>query len=231
MKIQFLILLIAAVQTIGQTNRTVVPAGFENQAGNTSDSILFTQSQIQQLFRASALQWDGPVQITGVAFRVTDGTSSFSAVVPRIEIYMSTSALAPERLTPNYFSNRGPDETAVFLRDNVFLIGRAGQNVNPFDLRVTFDQPFTYDSSRGNLLMYIKTFGSGVGARNIDSQIYAGNLANSPVVSTGTSAPFGGIAGYALINEFSTVAVPEPSVGCLILLGTIVCIGKFVKRQ
>ena len=58
------------------TIQTVVPFGFENQNGNSNDGIFEVGTQIQQLYRGSSLaqRWETPVQITGVAFRVADGT-------------------------------------------------------------------------------------------------------------------------------------------------------------
>jgi hypothetical protein len=233
------LILVAFETTIfAQADRLVVPIGFENQPGNASDGVLFTGGELQQMFRASSLQatWSTPVRITGVAFRVTEGAAaSFNAVVPRIEFRMSTSSRPLEQMSTSYNLNKGLDEMIVYAHDNVVLSGAAGQTVNPFDLKFAFDQPFTYDPAGGNLLMYMNSTGSGAGGRNIDSHIFGDGISvgSSPVAYTGNSGPGGSnsVIPYALINEFTWVAIPEPSVMLLVLPALVMMLIGASKRR
>src|SRR5438105_14427956 len=114
------------------TMQAVVPFGLANQNGNGNDSLFEGPGQTQELFRGSYLasQWQTPVAINGIAFRVAHGSaSSLQATFPRIEIRFSTSAHTPENMSVFYSVNKGADETTVFLHDNVSLFGRTGQAV------------------------------------------------------------------------------------------------------
>ncbi|MGZ5545665.1 MAG: hypothetical protein ACXWIU_13415 [Limisphaerales bacterium] len=200
---------------------TVAPGGFENTAGGSGDAILFAQSQMQQLFRASSLaqQWSTPVEITGLAFRNADKQLDYSSTIAQVEIRFSTSSRTPEQLTPFYFNNVGADETTVYLHQNVSLFAAVG-NPAPFDLKFQFDKPFVYDPNNGSLLMYIQTIQPSGGANTIDSHVF-GDLNVSPVAYTGTSGPFasGIVAPYGIITEFTWVAIPEPNPGYLLICG------------
>jgi hypothetical protein len=214
----FILALLSTASLSAQSNRTVFPAGFENQNGDLHDSILIAPYQIQELFRASSLTptWQGPVSITAIAFRVNDGNiPRYNSVIPQLEVRLSTSSRAPEQMVLNYLQNRGPDEKTVYLHSSVALSGASRQPINPFDLRLTFDQPFFYDSRSGNLFMYISTGTGGAfpGASTIDSQGFS-DLSSTPVAAVGESLPAGGgqlVLPYSLITQFSWVSVPEPS--------------------
>jgi hypothetical protein len=233
MKQWILVACLSVNTTWGQsTMHTVVPFGFENENGNSNDGIFESGGTFQELFRASylATQWQTPVALTEVAFRVSEGVPlSLQATVPRLEIRFSTSSRSPENMSLFYSANRGVDETTVFLHDNVPLSGTAGQPINPFDIRVTFDRPFVYDPKIGNLLMYMNASGiSGRGVQ-VDAQGYA-SLGASPAGYVGTTFGQNQIAPFVLVTQFSFVAVPEPSASELALIAAIAII-TVIKRK
>jgi hypothetical protein len=217
------ILLAFALNANAQTtNRTVVPLGLENQNGNSNDGIIESGGQFQELFRSSYLQaqWQTPVQITGMAFRV-DGALSSDTVIPRVEIRLSTSLRSREDMSLIYSANRGGDETTVFLHDNFRLFGSAVRPVSPFDLRFEFDQPFIYDPKAGNLLLYMNSAGPIGSGSQIDAH-FGGDVAY-----VGTSGPFSPdqVVAYSPVIQFSWISVPEPSTLCLGALGGLIILG------
>jgi hypothetical protein len=202
-----------ALVATAQTNRTVLPPGFENQPGGAYDPLFISSQEFQQIFRASAT-FSGPVEITGIAFRVGSNLgSSFSAVIPRVEIRLSTSSRAPEAMTTSWASNRGSDETIVFSQNNVAFSGAGDQSINPFALRLIFSTPFLYNREAGHLAMDIRTtVQSGPGNQTIDAKSFQ-SLSTSPVGSVIPTADplLHLVAPYGLITEFSWTAIPEPT--------------------
>jgi hypothetical protein len=195
------------------TMQTVVPFGFQNQSGNGA-SQLFLGGETQDLFRASymATAWTTPVAITGVAFRVAGGFS-MDVVIPSIEIRASTSSRVPETMSQAYAANRGADEVLVFGHSNVHLVGSGGPGVNPFDLKLTFDQPFLYDPATGSLLLDFRIGTPAPGGTSaVDSQSYA-QLGGAPAASVFQGGAFVGQVGAGShIIQFQTVSVPEPGI-------------------
>lgn len=225
----------SSVLAQGTTQAVVVPFGFENQNGNSNDGIFESAGHFQELFRATSFtsEWKTPVAITGIAFRVADGVPlSLQATVPQLEIRFSTSSHAPENMSTIYGANKGADETTVFLHDNVSLFGRAGQPVNPFDIAITFDQPFVYDPKLGNLLMYVTASAIVGRGTQIDAHGY-GSLDVSPASYVGSTGPFGDfqVVPYSLVTEFSWIAVPEPSALSLIGMALACLAAKSLGRR
>jgi hypothetical protein len=213
------------------TVQSVVPFGLENQSGNGNDTLFATPGQTQQLFRSTYLasQWQTPVEITGMAFRVAAGSArSLQVTIPRVEIRFSTSSRTPENMSTIYVVNKGPNETTVFLHDNVSLSGATGQSVNPFDIRLSFDRPFVYDPVAGNLLMSITLTGGFLGGAQIDAQGYT-SLAASPA---GYVTPHTGdqVGALAEVTEFSFVPIPEPPVSYLFVAGSFLIIMNLRRR-
>jgi hypothetical protein len=216
------------------TTQTVVPFGLENQNGNTVDESLSHGSLLQELFRGSYLEttWRTPILITGIAFRAKGVGPSYSAVVPRVEIRLSTSTYDPANMSLFYAVNKGADETTVYLHDNVALFAPSGSSPNPFDLKFAFDRPFVYDPKQGNLLMFFKTAqpSPSVGTRLIDSHFVQG----SEIGYVGNSGPFSDnqVAPYSLVTQFTWTAIPEPSTWHLFGIGFfLTTLGTRVLRK
>ena len=229
-QVLFFLVIVFGESAFGQTNTTVLPPGFENENGNIQHATFSgLVPAYQEIFRNSSVasEWDTPVKITGVAFRVGDGaTSSFDAVIPRIEIRLSTTPNAPELMSRFYDANKGADERTVFLRNNVSIFAAAGQEVNPFDVKFQFDTPFVYDPNNGHLLMYIQNSGpTGPGARSLDAHHFGALDANTPVASFGPGilAP----DAYGLVAQFQFVAIPEPRELSLLAISSILLLRKF----
>jgi hypothetical protein len=128
-----------------QANQTVAPLGLANQNGNAADDFLQTFGERSFLFSPSELSWIGPVQISGVSFRVDESELSMSAIIPRVEIRMSTSLRSPASMSTLYANTVGVDELLVYARDAVHISSVGGNSPNLFGIVFPFDQTFNYD--------------------------------------------------------------------------------------
>ena len=220
-----------------QPSQAVFPTEFSNQNGNTGDIILADPDEIQQLFRPSAFagQWQTPVEITGIAFRVADGAPAYSATVPSLQINLSTSARTPETMARSYLANKGADETTVYLHNNIFFSSPDTPPINPFGIQITFDKPFIYDPTKGSLLMDFISGGTSSysGSALISSQLYH-SLSSSPGAAVSPNNPLGApntVLPYALITEFSWTPIPEPSTIGLLVTGAAALLLTFGRSK
>jgi hypothetical protein len=99
----WILLLSPAVFGQGTTQNTVVPYGLESQNGNQHTTQFGGPGDYQHWFRGNYLAqaWNSPVEIAGVAFRVNEQPVSqrpYDAVIPRIEIWLSTTSLDSTQL-------------------------------------------------------------------------------------------------------------------------------------
>jgi hypothetical protein len=110
-----------------------------------------------------------------------------------------------------YAANRGADEVLVFGHSNVHLVGSGGPGVNPFDLKLTFDQPFLYDPTTGSLLLDFRvgTPAPG-GTRAVDSQSYAQLVGSPAAVVFQGGAFFGQVGAGSHIIQFKPSMCPNP---------------------
>jgi hypothetical protein len=232
------VLSVVGVERVGAeslvTNRTVlpVPPDLAIQPGNATDSSLQVESSYQQLLRGSSLSsvWTTPVRITGIAFRVEEhAIAGFAAVIPKVEIRLSTTGRSLERMSQSWDVNKGGDEKIVYQHDNVSLFGAAAEPFSPFDLRFELDEPFLYDPKAGNLAMLFVTSGSASsGAREIDASFFGAMNTPSMAFRQDFAAP----TPYGLVSEFSWVAVPEPKTWWLVCGGAaLLRIGGGLRGQ
>jgi hypothetical protein len=209
-------------------NQRVAPLGLDSQNGTSADGILEANGERVQLFAPAALSWNSPVAISSLAFRVDDGLTSFSAVIPHIEIRMSTSSRSPATMAIDYASNVGSDEKLMFSADDVALASPGGAGPNAFGLQLQFSEPFFYNPANGSLLFRIDvSVGSFFGSRAIDSE--SGGSSYKMVAPGVFSVP----VSQALITQFEWVAVPEPtSMALLVGVGILVASRMaFLKEQ
>ncbi len=141
--------------TLAQT--IVVPPEFKNQQGTPTESIfscilLPNGVRIQALYPANDLIAG---TISGFKIRTIEGFPSVgSFVVPNINVELSTTNVEPGELSNVFADNTGPNAQTVFSGDlNVGQIPLCNTNPCPFNIPVTFQTPFQYDPSDGNLLL------------------------------------------------------------------------------
>jgi hypothetical protein len=214
----------AVVATEGQTNQSVFPAGLASSNGTSASSGFSNPGELQQIYRSPLFQptWQSPVLITKIAFRVEEGNlASYSAVIPKVEIRLTTTARAPEQMTPSWSQNAGSDVRTVFLHDNVAMEATGTASVNPFEFSFVLDQPFYYDPSIGHLGMDFRLGGTSpyFRAPGLDAQEYA-SLTSSPFGYVEPATPIASSRG--LITQFSWIQIPEPSPLALLCVSMVV---------
>jgi hypothetical protein len=219
-----IILLAAILATcFARAEFVVAPNQQATERGNTFTlSVLGGYSQSVY----GARNFSAPSQIKGIAFRLDEGSGGLSmqAVIPRLVIRMTTYSRTFESFHPaSYDNNKGSDSMTVFdgpIRWNATDL--LGGSPNPFDLKIEFVQPFSYDPTKGALLMEFQPFGSSQGGVVVDSHAQG----DSSIGWTGTQ-PTGfptyndGISVGNFVTQFDVTPVPEPRAMALIALGAI----------
>jgi hypothetical protein len=215
------------------TSQTVFPYGRESQNGSTLEDFLMAPTERQFWFRNTYLAqtWTSPVEISAVAFRVEEQAwtpAAYDAVIPRVEIWLSTTSLTSAGLSQDLNSNQGSDARLVFASDNVQLTSPGGPGPNAFGLRFDFNVPFEYNPQSGNLLIWIQTFGTRrfePRPWQIDAHGFA-TFDESPVAVIG--GPFTSPRPTGPVLQLTWATVPEPS--CPLLLGSSL-IFVFLRRN
>jgi hypothetical protein len=140
-----------------QTNRLILPREAENQFGNS-----FVRPRFQQAYPASAFS-DAPsdrILITGLAFRVEEGSDGFDATISlklRMGVFRGPMSDIPR--TRYIFLQDGID---VFDQGNVRLTTPAPGSPGSFELRFPLDKSFSYDRKLGQLILQFE-IGSATG--------------------------------------------------------------------
>ena len=160
----------------------------------------------QQVY--SSTNFSGPITITDLEFfNTVDHTGGGTdAQAGSYLISLSTTQAAVGGLDSTDLSNNlGPDNTTVYLGDVPTLSGGV--------LRFVLTTPFTYDPSKGNLLLDI-----GIDYGDTGDLIYFDENGASGLASRASSQNGGFADGEAIVTRFST-AVPELSTWAMMLIG------------
>ncbi len=194
-------------------------------------------SRTQQVYAASFF---GSAQsITGIAFRSTPGSRN-GATYDDVSIRLSTTSFGDESGTPlsSVFANNiGADATNVFNGALSF----AAPATDGFDYIINFTQAFTYDPSKGNLLLDVTIpVGTNVSGPGFFLASYdTANRENDGVYSV--NSVFDGNATSGVANTAGTItqftgktlaqAVPEPASWAMMLIGFGVVGGTLRTRR
>jgi len=152
-------LLVAACATaFGQT--LVVPNTQATAPGNMPLPPGAKAGRFQEVIGSG--QFPGPVVISSIRFRSATGAGAFSANYASYRITLSTTPAYPNtngtHILPSltYANNVGPDATTVFDAPvSGSSSGCAAPGPCPFDLVIPFASPFSFDPSKGRLLVDI----------------------------------------------------------------------------
>lgn len=151
----------------------VVPSSLENVEGNQSNVFPFgfgLSYRYQQVYSASELDPSEPVFVTEIRFRPDlNAGRSFSALLPDVQINMSTTSAAPDGLSSTLAENVGPDDTVVFSGPLPLSSNATGAGPFDFDIVIPLSTPFFYDPQAGNLLLEVRNFGGGDGTPGFDA--------------------------------------------------------------
>ncbi len=176
-------------------------------------------TRLQNIYNGSQFSSSMPQGgiITQIAFRIDQSDrNSLSAVMPSLEIHMSTAPTFAQNISPVWANNVGQDETVVFPKGPIaFMVAAAKLGPNPFELRIPLPTSFFYDPRRGSL--------------SIDLYLYAPADGNRLLVDTsGTQvaaqigeigAPTSVTTTAALVLQVGFIPVPEAPIACIMGMG------------
>jgi hypothetical protein len=171
----------------------------------------------QQVFAASqfAALKPGGEYITAIAFRSDAYARNvpFSLTIPRVQINLSTTDVAPDNLSATFALNVGNDDTAVFGPASLTLAtsydGPFG-SVALFDMLVQLTNPFFYDPSDGNLLLDVRNINPGPVFRILDAVIRPGDSISRNLSGDVNALTAVTVDSAGLVVQFTT-QIPEPS--------------------
>jgi hypothetical protein len=191
----------------------VVPSSQATAAGNVPIHVGSKANRIQQVIGSG--QFPGAIVITGMRVRSAPGTGPVSFNNASYKITLSTTQAYPNtnngHALPSltYANNVGPDATVVY---NAAVSGSspgcAAPGPCPFDLAIAFTTPFSYDPSKGRLLVDLVNSAAtgtptgkldGVGFPDSTSSAIA-SVSGDPAQPTGTLL----LAGLVLGLDTST---------------------------
>ena len=193
----------------------IFPSRLETQEGNFNSIFPFSigpsLQRYQQVFLAKeVLSAFRQEFITQILFR-PDAIfgNAFSSIIPDIQINLSTTNAAPDRLSTTFANNVGNDDTVVFNRGPLSLSSiDTGGVVGPkeFNIIINLSTPFLFNFSHGNLLLDVRVFTGGFttvfDAENTFDDCISRVFSNNVNASTGLADTIG------LVTKFLTTCAP-----------------------
>ena len=193
----------------------IFPNRLETQEGNFNSvfpfSIGSSLQRYQQVFLAKKLVSASRQEfITHILFR-PDAIfgNAFSSIIPDIQINLSTTSAAPDRLSTTFASNVGNDDTVVFNRGPLSLSSiDTGSVVGPkeFNIIINLSTPFLFNLSYGNLLLDIRVF-TGAFTTTFDAENTLDDCI-SRVFNNNVNASTGFADTIGLVTKFLTTCAP-----------------------
>jgi hypothetical protein len=218
-------LIVLGAVNAAQAEILTVPSNLSSIEGNANNVSPFSiVGRNQQVFAASEFAFlSKPALITKISFRTDASFVSgrppslpFSSEIPDIQIALSTTNAAVDRLSGTFANNIGSDETIVYRGalslSSAFTSPATGPK--PFDVSINLQNPFLYDPSLGNLLLDVKNFSNdGVAFLALDAQDEIGdsisrrftNNVNSPTAFDDSFAN-----SLGLVAQFTITPIPKP---------------------
>jgi len=136
----------------------VVPTQNASVPGNQSLGLGSAPQRIQEIVGSG--QFTAPLVITGLRFRAAPNTGPINFTYPSLKITVSTTQTYPNTNnghtlpSTTYANNTGPDAVTVY---NAALTGTSagcmGGAPCPFDISIPFTSPFSFDPTKGRLLV------------------------------------------------------------------------------
>ena len=175
----------------------VVPNLQATAPGNVAIPVGSKASRFQEVVGSGqiASQVNGPIVITGIRVRSAPGAGPVSFDYASYKVTLSTTQAYPNTANGHtlpvltYASNVGPDATVVY---NAALSasspGCAGAGPCPFDLVIPFATPFSYDFTKGRLLVdVVSSAATGTPSGSLDGVGFPDST-NSPIASVSGSS-------------------------------------------
>jgi hypothetical protein len=217
-------LIVLGAVNAAQAEILTVPNNLSSIEGNADNSLPFsTETRYQQVFAASEFAFlSEPALITKISFR-PDAIygEPFSARIRDIQLALSTTNAAVDRLSQIFANNIGSDETIVYRGALSLSSAFIGSATGPkaFDVSINLQNPFLYDPNLGNLLLDVTNFLYNSEVFSLDAQNEVGDsisrrytyVSNSPAAvgsDDGDPRSFGNSTG--LVTQFTITPIPKP---------------------
>lgn len=203
------LLVAGCVAVFGDT--VVVPNSQATAPGNVPIHVGSKANRIQQVIGSG--QFAGAIVITGMRVRSAPGTGPVSFNNGSYKITLSTTQAYPNtrngRTLPSvtYANNVGPDATVVY---NAAVSGSspgcAAPGPCPFDLVLAFTTPFSYDPSKGRLLVdLVNSAATGIPSGSLDGVGFPDSTSsNIATVSGDPTQPTGTLLLVGLVLGLDT---------------------------
>ena len=191
--LRFAFLLVAA-GAAAHGGTVVVPGTQTSEPGNLPIPVGATPSRLQEIIGSGNFgAFSGPLVITGLRFRAAVGAGPVSFQFASTKITLSTTQANPNTKnghtlpSTTYVNNIGPDATTVY---NAALLasspGCSGAGPCPFDIVIPFTTPFTYDLTKGRLLVdMVSSATTGASIGSLDGVGYPDSSSSSIAIVSG----------------------------------------------
>jgi hypothetical protein len=188
----------------------VVPNGYEIFEGNSGFGGPFNcagsgpSMRYQQVYLGSHLGRLAGKPITELRFRkdrfIIPGFQA--TTIPGVTIRLSSTAAAPDALSPTFAANLGADATTVFSGDLVLTSPLWRYGVQELDIRLPFTTPFTFNPAGGKNLLLDVTVPDCAGTSPFDA-VDGFSDAMSSVWATSATAPTATVVHHVgLVTQF-----------------------------
>ncbi len=201
----------------------VIPNGFAATEGSSSTSYPWNRTnsaiRVQYCYDSSMFTLQSvntPVILQRCKWRVNGGATSTGGTYNNVTIDLSTSPLNYSAITGTFASNHGANITRVYS-GSVTVAPAAGTTPNNYYVDVTFQTPFPYDPSQGDLLFDIAIPGAswtGGTAGALDVEFTANAFCNRV---------------YNLTSATATTGTTQANVGPVIQLDFVPVGGTFAN--
>jgi len=200
--------IMSGLQADSSAASLVVPAESANQdLAGASGSLNAANLRLQEAYASSYFP-SGPIHITEIRFRRDITQAAFTAVVPSIQIDLSTTQSQPDGLLGLFDANVGSDDTVVY--SGSLSVTSTGTGVdggpNPFDIVVPLQKVFLYNPALGNLLVDIRNSG-GSSAGYVDAPLRSDDQAGRIFGFGGSVSGFRDSAADVLQIVYSPVSL------------------------
>ena len=224
MQLRMAIVLFAA-SAAAFADSVVVPNSQATAAGNTPFKIGKNASRIQEVIGSGQFsQFTGPVTITALRVRSSPGSGPLNFTLASYIVTLSTTQAYPNTnnghtlVSTTYASNVGPDATVVYNSSyTANSPGCAGSGPCPFDIVLKLATPFSYDASKGRLLIdLVSSPPTGAFAGALDAESFSDSTSSNVAIVLGDpSSQTGTLYLAGLVFEIDTAgsSTPTPTIG------------------
>ncbi|MBV6491606.1 MAG: PEP-CTERM sorting domain-containing protein [Fimbriimonadaceae bacterium] len=213
------------VGSVTLAQAVVVPNSLAAAEGNSSETLPFYSTgfmRFQQVYDASQFSaMSGGAFISAMRFRPDSVQGAAFSHSTTIDVWLSTTAFAPDNLSSTFADNVGADETQVFSGSVALSSANTGGVPRDFDVVLTFSTPFLYNPANGNLLWEVKRYSATTTFHYLDAEDTFGDSISMLWNEPNAQAPTGVARTSGLVTKFDFVPVPEPTTAVALALGAL----------